>query len=73
MKVVALKMGFFGGSLREPGATFEVPDDIEATWFVPADGEQAKAAKPTKGKAKEQPKALSELAAPGKSFNETLA
>ena len=71
MKVVALKTGFFGGSLREPGAAFEVPDGTKSTWFVPVDGEQAKAAKTVK--AKEQPKALSELATPGKSFNETLA
>lgn len=71
MKVTALKAGFFGGSLREPGVTFEVPDGTKSAWFAPVDGEQAKAAKPAK--AKEQPKALSELAAPGKSFTETLA
>lgn len=71
MKVTALKAGFIGGAMREPGATFEVPDGTKASWFTPTDGEQSKAAKPAK--VKDQPKALSELAVPGKSFNETLA
>lgn len=72
MKVIALKAGFFGGTLREQGTTFEVPDDAKATWFAPVDGAGSKATKPVKA-AKTEPKALSELAAPGKSFNDALA
>jgi len=71
MKVVALKAGFFGGAMREPGTSFEVPDGTKAGWFAPVEGEQSKAAKPAK--VKDQPKALSELATPGKSMIETLA
>lgn len=72
MKVIALKAGFFGGTLREQGTTFEAPDDAKSTWFTPVDGAGSKAAKPAKP-VKQEPKALSELAAPGKSFNDTLA
>lgn len=70
MKVVALKAGFFDGSLRAEGDQFEVPDDAKATWWAAVDG----APKPAKAKAaKETPKALSELAAPGKSLTDALA
>lgn len=72
MKVTALKAGFFGGVLREQGVTFEVPDGTKSTWFAATDTEQSKAAKPPKPKA-EQPKALSELAAPGKAMADVLA
>ena len=33
--VIATKQGYFG-SFREPGDEFEVPADLEATWFVDA-------------------------------------
>jgi len=33
MRVIALKQGYFG-KLREPGESFEVPDDAVATWFA---------------------------------------
>lgn len=37
-KLIALKTGFWGGSLREAGKPFEIPDN-EATppWAAPAD------------------------------------
>ncbi len=67
MKVIATKMGFFG-SLRQPGESFDVPDGSKASWYAPADA-APKQAKPAK--AKDEPKALSELArGSGKTFNE---
>lgn len=70
MKVVALKQGFFDGSLREQGAVFEVPDNSKARWFAPVESEAgAKASKP-KAQAKQAPKALSELEPGAKSFND---
>lgn len=72
MKVVATKTGFFGGSLRERGATFEVPDNMKSSWWVSAETVEAKSAKAPKPVKKEEPKALSELKVGGKSFNEVL-
>lgn len=67
MQFVAIKTGFFGGSLVNPGASFEAPDNFKASWAVPAESKAAKAAKPAKAE-KPAPKALSEVAASGKSF-----
>ncbi|CAM4093349.1 hypothetical protein BOTU111921_11420 [Bordetella tumbae] len=36
MKVRAIKQGFYGGDLKEPGKVFEVKDGSKAKWFVPA-------------------------------------
>lgn len=68
MKVIAIKQGFYGDVLRNPGDEFEVADSAKASWFTPADKVEAKAVKP-KAK-KDEPKALSEIAgADRKSFN----
>lgn len=67
MEVVALKVGFFGGTLRHPGSVFDVPEGSKATWFAPATTAASEAAKP-KPAPKQQPKALSELAGKAKSF-----
>ena len=72
MRVIATQPGFFAGSLREPGAEFEVPDSFKASWAVPLESPAAEAAKP-KPAAKAKPRALSELARPGKSFIEQHA
>lgn len=71
MKFIATKTGFFDGSLRQQGDEFEAPESFKAAWAVPAEtpaGKAAEAKKPTEVK-KPTPKALSELAAPGKTFN----
>lgn len=55
MQVIATKKGYFG-KLREPGATFDVPDKSTASWFEPvekfkADDKPEKADKAEKFKA----------------------
>jgi len=67
MQVVALKVGFFGGTLRQPGTVFDVPEGSKAKWFAPATTAASEAAKP-KAAPKQQPKALSELQGQAKSF-----
>lgn len=56
MKVIATAVGFFA-CLRQPGDSFEVPDDTKpASWFKPVDPPaEAKAGKA--GKAASPPKA----------------
>ena len=34
MKVIAIRTGYFG-RLRSPGERFDVPDDAQASWFLP--------------------------------------
>lgn len=34
MKVKAKAPGFYGGSIRNPGEVFEVPDGFSGSWFV---------------------------------------
>ena len=46
MRVVALKVGFFG-VLRQVGDEFEAPDGAKASWFAPA-ASIAVADKPTR-------------------------
>jgi hypothetical protein len=58
MKAKAISVGFFNGSLVQPGQAFEVPDGTKGSWFVPA--EEFKA--PPKVKPKPQPQTLSEMA-----------
>ena len=36
MKVRAIKQGFYGDDLKEPGDVFDVKDGSKAKWFVPA-------------------------------------
>lgn len=72
MKVIATQAGFFAGSLREKGTEFEVPDSFKASWVVRVGSPAAEEAKP-KAQAKPRPRALSELAKPGKSFIEQNA
>lgn len=57
MEVVALRPGFYDGTLRNAGETFDVPEGTKAAWFGPADG-PANKAKPAK--ASKQPTTLSE-------------
>lgn len=40
MQVIATKKGYFG-KLREPGATFDVPDKSMASWFEPVEKPKA--------------------------------
>lgn len=51
MKVVAIKRGFYG-QIREEGDTFEVEDDLTASWFSPLGQEeqQEQIQEPTGGK-----------------------
>lgn len=67
MRVVATQLGFYDGSLREPGTEFEVPGSFTASWVVPAGSPAGVDARP-KPPAKPSPRALSELSRPGKSF-----
>lgn len=64
MQVRALENGFFGGSLRRAGTTFDVPDGTKAKWFAPIEEYKPTAAAQKAEKATKQPKpqALSELA-----------
>ena len=71
MKVIALKDGFYAGSLRQRGEQFDVADGAKASWFAPVESQAAKA--DAKAKAKDEPKALSQVAAGGKSFNDVHA
>jgi hypothetical protein len=58
MKVKALKAGFFGGSLRDVGEEFEVPEGTKSAWFATLAEYKA----PVAAKAKAEPKTLSEIA-----------
>lgn len=40
MKVVARKIGYFGGLIRDVGTVFEVHDDAAASWFEPVEPKQ---------------------------------
>lgn len=79
MKVIALKDGFYAGSLRQRGEQFDVADGAKASWFAPVESQaakadaKAKAKEESKAKAKDEPKALSQVAAGGKSFNDVHA
>lgn len=84
MKVIATETGFYDGSLRQRGATFEVPDGTKLRWTVPAEGgdveksaQKAVAKAGGKGASKApdaaDPKALSELAPGGAKFNDVMA
>lgn len=71
MKVVAIAAAFYNGSRVRPGAEVDVADGYKGSWFVQIDAPEAKAVKAPK--AKDAPKALSQLANTGKSFIETHA
>lgn len=73
MKVIAITAAFYNGSRVRPGAEVEVPDNLKGSWFVKADAAEAKAAKATRAKPKDEPKALSQLAAGTKTFLEAHA
>lgn len=69
MKVVAIKPAFYNGARIRVGAEVDVPENYKGSWFVKAEAQAAKAAKAPK--AKDEPKALSQLPkGEGKSFNE---
>ncbi len=73
MKVTVIEKAFYGGSLRDPGTTLEVPEDFKASWAVPAGTIGAKPVKqPTPAMA--SPVALSQLGkTPPKSFNDVYS
>ena len=56
MRVIAIKTGFFGNSLRREGTEFEVPEGAKGSWFVPKE-----AAKPQIQEKDEQPRTYSEM------------
>lgn len=72
MKVIAIKPAFYNGARVRVGAELEVPDTLKGSWFAKADTAAAKPAKVSK--AKDEPKALSELPkGSGKTFVEAHA
>lgn len=71
MKVIAIKEGFYGGAVRPVGSQFDVDEKAKASWFTPVGDVKAPKAE-VKGKSKDEPKALSQLA-PGKSFTDVHA
>lgn len=74
MKVIAITAAFHNGSRVRPGAEVEVPDNFKGSWFVKVDAPEAKAAKAARAaKPKDEPKALSQLAAGSKTFIEAHA
>ena len=76
MKVIAIKEGFYGGSVRPVGSQFDVDEKAKASWFAPVGdvkAPKAEAEAKSKGKSKDEPKALSQLAPGGKSFTDVHA
>ena len=47
MKVRAIKQGFYGDDLKEPGDVFEVKDGSKSKWFVPVSNGSAPEANDT--------------------------
>jgi hypothetical protein len=59
----AIQTGFYGGSLRQAGAVFEIDDGATGSWFEVVEGSEEKPAKPRAQKAKGSgPQSFSELA-----------
>jgi hypothetical protein len=70
MRVIATKLGFYGGARVREGQVFDVPEGIKGKWFkpfvetaeAPAKSAESKKAKPQKGKADNGPTTFSEIA-----------
>ena len=58
MRVIAIKPGFYKGSLIRAGNTFDVADGVTASWFTPVE----KASKQEAKVETSEPQTLSELA-----------
>ena len=67
MRVIATKMGFYGGSRVHVGQVFDVPDGVTGKWFAPEESDvqpdepKPTKIKPTKPKAND-PHTFSEIA-----------
>lgn len=68
MKVIATKMGFYGGVRRREGSVFEVGDKESSGWFHPVEGrpDVEKARAELKAKAEASAKARGEGGAKAK-------
>jgi len=68
MKVIATKMGFYGGARRREGSVFDVKDGEKAEWFRPVEGrpDVEKARAEIKAKAEASAKAQGEGGAKAK-------
>jgi hypothetical protein len=65
MRVIATRMGFYGGTRIREGVAFEVPDGTKGKWFEPAEqagGDAVKKPASKKPKADGGPSTFSELA-----------
>lgn len=71
--VVAISVGFYGGSLRHPGAEFQVPEGFKGKWFKPKADLKPEDLKPSEPNTKTQPTTLSELSkSKGGSFTDVM-
>lgn len=72
MKITAIKPAFYNGRRVRVGDELDIPEGTKGSWFAPVASPEAEAAKP-KAKAKQEPKALSELGtADAKKFTDVL-
>ena len=66
MRVIASKVGFFGGNRIRVGQVFDVPEGTTGKWFQPyvetAKVAESKKSEPKKGKDKNGPTTFSEIA-----------
>jgi hypothetical protein len=56
MRVIAIAQGYGGKDkhvLREPGEQFEVPDGVKASWYEPADEQDAPTTGSTGGRGRQ--------------------
>lgn len=66
MRVIASKVGFFGGNRIRVGQVFDVPEGTTGKWFQPyaeaPKSAESKKSEPKKGKDKSGPTTFSEIA-----------
>lgn len=66
MRVIATKIGFYGGARVREGQVFNVPEGTTGKWFRPfvetAKPAESKKSEPKKGKDKSGPTTFSEIA-----------
>ena len=46
MKVTAIATGYYNNDLRRAGDVFDVPDGLQASWFVPVEDDKQPDHKP---------------------------
>ena len=54
MKVTAIATGYYNNDLRRAGDVFDVPDGLQASWFVAVEDDKQPDHKPDKPKGKKE-------------------